>query len=528
MGTARTTLAIARAALLERLRSHSFLVMMALTALSAWHLVPPAGSTRAPMHFGDARVLNTAAGIGATVACMSILWLVLIGFYLVNSSIRRDEDTGVGQIIATTQVGKVTYLLGKTLANFAVLLSILGAVCVTLAVVLAVKGEGGSFDLAALWLPMLALVPPPLAIVAALAVASEVLLPRWRGVVNIGFFFLWTFLLIASMELTKRIPIHTPIGQVGDVFAIREVVDAMENDLIAVKPDHRRGQIAINFPFSENVVRTFVFHGFDRPFPLWAYRWIWVGFSALLVAAVAAPFRRFDPSGRGAPAGTDSSPAVGATAGRRRLHLSIPRLATGSAFLTLLQSELRLLLLGHSRWWWLVTGGLFVACIAAPLDVAHRYILPGLWLWQVLLLSKLGSREVEARTTEIVFAAPRPLLRQLPVSLAAGVALLLCLGLPVLLRELAVGHPAGAFGVVAGAIFLPALALALGTWTNGGKAFELLLTILWYGSMNDAPPLDFAGALAPTAGTATALVYLGLGGAFAILAVPGRIKQFRL
>ena len=528
MGTAHTMLAIARAAVLERVRSQSFLVTMAITVLSAWHLVPAAGSTRAPMHFGDARALNTAAGIGATVACMCVLWLVLIGFYLVSSAVRRDEDTGVGQIIATTQVGKATYLLGKTLANFAVLLAILGAVCATLAAVLAVKGEGGSFDLAALWLPMLVLVPPPLAVVAALAVASEVLLPRWRGLVNVGYFFLWTFMLVASMELTKRTPIHTAIGQVADVFAIREVVNDMEDDLITVKPDHRRGQMAINFPFSENVGRTFVFHGFDRPFPLWAYRWTWVGISALLVGAAAGPFQRFDPSRRGSPAGADSSRAVGSSPGRHRLRLSIPNLSTNSPFLTLLQSELRLLLLGHSGWWWLVTGGLFVACVAAPLDAAHRYVLPGLWLWQVLLLSKLGSREVEARTTEIVFAAPRPLLRQLPASLAAGVALLLGLGLPVLVRELAAGRPAGALGVVAGALFLPALALALGTWTNGGKAFELLLTILWYGSMNDAPPLDFTGALAPTAGPGMAFAYLALGGAFAFLAVPGRVKQLRL
>jgi len=437
MGTVRTTLAIARAAVLERVRSQSFLVTMAITVLSAWHLVPPAGSSRAPMHFGDARALNTAAGIGATVACMCILWLVLIGFYLVSSAVRRDEDTGVGQIIATTQVGKATYLLGKTLANFAVLLAILGAVCVTLAAVLALKREGGPFDIVALWLPMLVLVPPPLALVAGLAVASEVLLPRWRGLVNVGYFFLWTFMLVASMELTKRVPLHTPAGQVMDAFAIREVVNDMEGDLIAVEPDHKRGQIAINFPFSEKVARTFVFHGFDDALPLWAYRWTWVGLSALLVAAAAVPFQRFDPSGRGAPAGPDSSPVVGATARRRRLHLSIPMLRTGSPFLTLLQSELRLLLLGHSRWWWLMAAGLFAACVAAPLDIAHRYVLPGLWLWQVLLLSKLGSREVEARTTEIVFAAPRPLLRQLPASLAAGVALLLGLGLPVLLRELA-------------------------------------------------------------------------------------------
>lgn len=527
MGAAGTIFAIARAAVLQRVRSHSFLVTMVITVLSTWQLVPPAGATRAPMHFGAVRALNTPAGIGACVACMCTLWLALIGFYLVSSAIKRDEDTGVGQIIATTRVGKVAYLLGKALSNLAVLLSVLAAACVTVVAVLAVKGEGGSFDLVELLLPMLVLVPPPLAVVSALAVGAEVLLPRWRGLVNVAYFFVWCLVFVAAMELTKGIPLRTPAGQLGDLFAVREVMGSMEDDLVAQLPDHRRGQLQINFPFSDRVDRTFIFHGFRDTFPLWAYRWIWFGVAGLLVAAAALPFRRFDPSGRRGGAGGETTAGVGASAPRRGSRLSLPMLRTDSPLVTLLQGELRLLLLGHSRWWWLVTVGLWVASAAAPLDVAHQYLLPCLWFWQVLLLSKLGSREVEARTTELVFAAPSPLARQLPAALAAGAVLLAGLGLPVLLRELVAGRVAAGLGVVAGAVFLPALALALGTWTNGSKAYELLLTILWYGSMNSAPALDYAGAQAGVLGFTTPLAFLALGGLLAAVAIPGRLKQLR-
>jgi hypothetical protein len=528
MESLRTILAIARADLLQRVRSYAFLVIMAVTVLSAWQLVPPAGSTRAPMHFGPVRPLNTAAGIGATVACMCILWIALIGFYLVSSAIKRDADTGVGQIIATTKVGKATYLLGKWLANFAVLLAIPGAVCVTLVVVLLVKGEGGHFDLLQLWLPMLVLVPPPLALVAALAVVGEVLLPRWRGAVNILYFFLWTFLMIASMELAKGIPLRTPAGQISDLFAMRTVTSAMEDDLLALRPDHRRGQVAINFPFSDKIDGTFAFHGFDHPFPLFWSRWIWLALAALLVSAVAVPFRRFDPVDRNTRVGERARTATpGAARARTAWRLAIPAFPTRSAFLTLLQSELRLMLLGRSAWWWLVTAGLLVASATAPLAAAHRYILPGLWFWHVLVLSRLGSKETAARTTEIVFSAPRPLVRQLPAALAAGWVLTLALGLPVLLRELLVANVSGCVGVVAGALFLPAAAFALGTWTNGSKLFEVAFTVLWYGAMNDAPPLDFSGASAGAQGPGIVVSYLLLALACVALAVPGRLKQLR-
>lgn len=532
MGSLRSVLAIALADFRQRSRSYSFLVILALTVFSAWRLVPDAGSTRAPMHFDDVRALNTAAGIGGSVAAMCALWLFFVGFYLVSNAVRRDEETGVGQIIATTQVGKATYLFGKALSNLAVLLAILAAVSATLVLVLAVKGEGGGWDLAQLWLPLWLLVPPSLALVAALAVVAEVVLPRLRGLVSVGYFFLWTFVLMLPLVIFKAVPLATPAGQVTDLFAMRTVVAAMETDLRAVKPDHREMEVQINFPFSDRVGRTFEFKGFHGVFPLWLYRFAWFGAAALLVALAAVPFRRFDPAARRVGRGRRGPPSAGVPSGEEAVAawdrpVALPAVETRSPFLGLLQSELRLMLHGRSRWWWLVTAGLLVASAAAPLAIAHRYVLPGLWFWQVLVLSQLGAREVSSRTTEIVFAAPSPLVRQLPAALAAGLGLTLALGAPVLVRQLLTGQPGAALGVAAGALFLPALALAAGTWTNGTKLFEVALTVLWYGAMNDAPPLDFAGGLAGPEPSPTVLAYLGLGVLFALLAVPGRLKQLR-
>lgn len=532
MGSLRSVLAIALADFRQRSRSYSFLVILALTVFAAWRLVPDAGSTRAPMHFDDFRPLNTAAGIGGSVAAMCALWLFFVGFYLVSNAVRRDEETGVGQIIATTRVGKATYLFGKALSNLAVLLAILGAVSLTLVLVFAVKGEGGGWDLVQLWLPLWLLVPPSLALVAALAVVAEVMLPRLRGLVSVGYFFLWTFVLMLPMVILKTVPLATPTAQISDLFALRTVVVAMETDLRVVKPDHREMEVQINFPFTDRVGRTFEFRGFRGVFPLWLFRFAWFGVAALLVALAAIPFRRFDPAGAVTGRGRRAPPSEGAAATAEAppvwdRPVALPAVETRSPFLTLLQSELRLMLHGRSRWWWLVTAALLIATAAAPLPIAHRYILPGLWFWQVLALSPLGSREVSSRTTEIVFAAPRPLGRQLPAALAAGLGLTLVLGAPVLARQLVAGQPGSALGVLAGALFLPALALAAGTWTNGSRLFEVLFTVLWYGAMNDAPPLDFAGALAGVEPSPTVLAYLGIGLLLALLAVPGRLKQLR-
>jgi hypothetical protein len=47
----------------------------------------------------------------------------------------------------------------------------------------------------------------------------------------------------------------------------------------------------------------------------------------------------------------------------------------------------------------------------------------------------------------------------------------------------------------AGAVFIPALALALGVWTRSGKAFEAIYTGLCYAVIQQAAPLDFMGAV---------------------------------
>ena len=178
---------------------------------------------------------------------------------------------------------------------------------------------------------------------------------------------------------------------------------------------------------------------------------------------------------------------------------------------------------GRSRRWWLVSAGLLLASALAPLPAAHRFLLPVLWLWQLPVLAPLGAREIVARTSEIVFATPRPLTRQLPAAFAAGAALLIALGLPVAVRELAAARPLAALGVVGGALFLTGLALACGTWTNSTRLFEMLLPLLVYGAHKGMPPLDFTGANAsPASASGSAR------GCSSRLSVGGQAKQVQL
>jgi hypothetical protein len=62
------------------------------------------------------------------------------------------------------------------------------------------------------------------------------------------------------------------------------------------------------------------------------------------------------------------------------------------------------------------------------------------------------------------------------------------------IRLMLAGDWPGAYAWLAGALFIPAMALALGVWTESRKPFEGLYTAWWYlGPLHHIPKLDFMG-----------------------------------
>lgn len=57
--------------------------------------------------------------------------------------------------------------------------------------------------------------------------------------------------------------------------------------------------------------------------------------------------------------------------------------------------------------------------------------------------------------------------------------------------------------LVAGALFIPSLALALGIWSGGSKTFEVIYVVWWYiGPAHQIPGLDFMGTTAASSSPA--------------------------
>ncbi|MCX6303779.1 MAG: hypothetical protein NT040_02315 [Bacteroidetes bacterium] len=514
---------IAKADFLERVRSYYFLIALGACVFLIYSFVPPLDAGYRMVTLGNYRGFYNSAWIGSMVS-MCVPFFALVGFYVVSNAVQRDITTGVGQIIATTRITRLQYLTGKLISNFAVLLLMLLVIAAMTVVMFLVRGETSHLEPGKLLLPLLLLTAPAMFILASVALFFDALPGVGRGFVNIAYFFLWTVLVSASL--------WTPAS---DVLGVNTCMLEITNAVSVVHPDWN-GQSGTGIMITDQVAacKVFTWQGMNWTSTIFLYRIFWMVMAFGLVLAASVFFNRFDtPEVRErrerstwfrkkkSAAFKGDAIAIGAR------YRDLPEMQAGFSFAGLVKAELRLMTRGKSNLWMIVTAGLFIASAFAPLGIALKYILPLLWFFQVLILSKLGSREITHRCNEYIFSAAFPLQRQLPATLSAAALITISLALPVFVRVLAGGNFYGAYAILAGALFVPAFAVASGILTGGSKLFEVLFTVMVYGMLNGAPFFDLTGAIKESHTMGVAHYLLGITAILLLVAFSGRKRQIR-
>jgi hypothetical protein len=526
----RAIFAIARADFLERVRRYSFL----LTLLFAVFLGYCAATGRITLHLGDYRGVYTSAWIGALVAVVTTCFVSLAGFYIVKNAIDRDRQTGVGQILAATPLSRVSYALGKFLSNLAVLSSMVVVLAIAAVAMQFFAAEDSHLDTIALLAPFLLIALPSMALTAAFAVLFETLPLLRGGLGNVAWFFFWAILGIGLPELSGNHRL--------DPMGLMTVADSMIEGARANIPGYKDSFSLTIADVPAKIVDTFRWQGVPWSGEMILLRAGWMLAAVTIVLLAALFFDRFDPVSwffpsvpkskkgsanrvtEGSYTKTSSSPKATAA-----VHLT-PLASTvhTGAFGRLYAAELRLALQGLRWWWYAVAAGLLIAQFAAPLEISRGPLLGTAWIWPVLILSAMGARESRFGTRALLFSCANILPRQLVACYLAGFTVAALTGAGAGVRLLLARNFLGLFAWLAGALFLPALALALGTLSGSGKPYEALLTAIWYvGPMNRTPGLDFTGTASGPRTIHYAVIYVALAIIFLISAYVTRARQLR-
>jgi len=503
MNGLRALYALMRAGYLNKVRTYRFLIVLGLTIAAGYIFVPAPDANYVTLGWGSSttfyRGVYDSAWIGAMVAMLTGIFLALTGFYVVNDTIKRDDQTRVGQIIATTPLGNSTYTLGNTLCNFMVLSTMNAIIFLTAIGMQLVRGEDLTINLWALMAPFLGLVLPVMFLVSAVAVMFETRPVLRGGVGNVAYAFIWMF----SLPL---------LSESVDLFGINTILSSMGAAGLARYPEIAHNSFILGygggFPMGRTLA-TFTWDGIRWTTQILQTRLLLVGLATGIALLASVRFSRFDPARE---TGKTTEPPLDVLDVKEVDEYTVPPLQVQLKplgeeelrfrFGPMLLAECRLIL-GElrdvpvfGRYGYSVAGALIVAGLLLPLDVARGMMLPLAWLLPVLIWSKLGTRETRYRTDQLVFSSANILRRQLPAAWLAGVLLAVVTGSGVALNLALHGEWPVVLAVAVGALFIPSLALCLGVWTGSSKSFEFIYALLWYiGPLNQVEPLDFMGAL---------------------------------
>ena len=534
---------VARADFAERVRRYSFLVVMGLTVFAAYMFVPPYGSAYTSFVVASHRGYYNSPWVGTLFGVVAVTLLALIGFYFVKNSIARDHSTRVGQIIASTSVSKTDYVLGKWLSNVAVLAAILAVMTVMAPIMQLIRAEDTHLDLLALITPIWMMGLPALALVAALAVLFESIPFLRGGLGNVVYFFLWGPVLMGTTA-RQLVAGHggTPFP---DFAGVSRTMINIQRQLDAAGIDPNHGTFGVIGPREGAEFMRFWWSGMDWTLPMLLERLAWAGL-ALAVAMIAAiPFDRFDPARGGLlrlgkrfrPAATaakvqlDNGNADVAVASNRRVEVRLTPLVQTSAVSSLwtaIMAELRLMLQGRSKWWYLVAAGLVISIPLVPSQLAAQLLFAAASIWPILIWSAMGNREVRFNTHEVIFSIAHPLRRQLPAAWLAGVVVTALTGSGFAIRMMIFGEWQYLSGWIVGVMFVPSLALAMGVWSGGSRLFEIVYLMLWYISKeNGATAFDYRGATPEAIASGIPYYYLAISIVLVAMAFAGRFRQLR-
>ncbi|ASA19542.1 ABC transporter permease [Paenibacillus donghaensis] len=505
MGAFRTIYNIARADFLERIRRFSFLVILGITIMAAYFFVPPAEGGYVTLYLDYYRGIYNSAWVGASVAISTTLFLSLFGFYLVKNSIKRDEENGFGQIIASTSVSKFKYLIGKSISNFSVL-SIIALVVILITIIMQlIRGEVTKIELWQLISPFLFLTFPIIAIVSALSVLFETLKALKGTLGNVIYFMLF----IVFITCSSYIPFGTDI-----------ITNRMVNDLTSLEPNYT-GSFGIGFlTLGEKPIQLFEWQGIHWSGPLIGQQLTPFLYAFLLVLVAAVFFRRFQevPYAADTDSGQEesetssdkSSQGTDPTDNTRDLNwaeqnnqsVSPTRAATltpvtvRDSFLSLVFAEWRLMMKGIAPAWYVVAIALIFLGLLMPLSTSTEWMIwPFTWIWPLIFWSGMGNREYRYQTYFLIASSPRFVSRQLTAVWFSGFLLTCITGIGMLVRFIFVGDVEHLALWISAALLIPSFALATGVLTKTNRTFEILYMIIWYiGPINKMPFLDFMGS----------------------------------
>lgn len=478
---------------LQRARSYQFLIILCASLAFAYTLIPAPGATYSTVQIGEYLGNYNSAWIGYVTAIMASIFVTLMGYYLINNSIKIDQTTKVGLIVAATSITNFHYLIAKFLGNFLILLSVVMLIFIVSIVLFFMYGSGYPFEITQFVSAYLLIPIPTVFFISALAVVLEVFFGNKSVLQNGVFFVLFMIMLAQGRE----------IGEYRDLFGTNFPTQEMEKQVNQItKIDNQ--SLNLGFIISSKALdKRFDFSGVSIPLPYILFRTAWALLGLLLIFITSQFFHRFELKERLVLRSKKGKPTqvVSETSSHQEIDLALlPTLEKSMSIWPVFKTELLMMLRKGSKWLWALNLGGMIALIFAPIEPAHQIVLPILWFLQVHRWADLVTKEKSHQMHYFIFSSFKPVQRLLSAQWLAAITLAVGLALPLILRYAILGELLPMTAIMVGAVFIIALTSFIGISTGGKRLFEILFFFIAYMNVNGLPFTDYFGGVNQSSG----------------------------
>lgn len=457
---------IAKADFKERTRRFSFLVLCVLSVLAAFLFVPNPDSEMTSIAV-DARYFSQATNWTwipmASALCTGVL-LPVTGFFYLRNSLSLDRKTGIVDLVYTSPVGRVTYLLGKYLSNLLILLCMLLVVSLTAFCMTILQCPGMEISAAHCFSYFLCIVPG-IFLCAALSLMAEAV-PLFQGRIGVWmagsvYFVVYVVCLSSLFDDSQGI-----IIRLFDMTGFLWLKDSINQSVYNITG--KAAQVAM-FVYEEGMIKN---HRLPELFfaplsfsPGRLFEKISMMVLGIVLCMASSLFmRRYEKNGKIVS------------------HLEKVHKKTNGY--GLFMTEFFLTFRSCSAVWLIVMFLLWLSMFFADLETAQDI----LWIlsiaWSCILFSEYGCREKKHNLNMLLPTLFHAYSYQLLIRFIVGASVSLLVSAPVILRTASAGEFSGAAAGIIFAFFIPALAIFLGQITGTERLFEIIFLMICYVMLN--------------------------------------------
>lgn len=472
---------------LQYIRSYSFLLVIAISLYISFSFIPSPKANYTTIRFGSYSGAYNATWIGLVTAILSSVFLSFFGFFLINGTVKKDIETRIGKIIASTSISNFSYLITKALANFLVLLSILVLAFLMSILLFFLYGKEFQFNISEFVVPYLCISIPSLFFIAIFSLVLEVLIPKqtiFQYVVFISCFF-YVLFSVSNVKSTSSF----------DLFGIQEPLEKVSKQISEININ-TKNTLTIGFVSGGRdvnkiiTVRRVVFSN-----AYFFQRFSWIVFGIALLYLSSFFFHRFNLDEKEANQEKESIEQYSIKSASFQLATNETEIKPSFGLLPLIKIEFALLSRKNTKLLLTATIIGMASMFFLPIEIGHQYILPLLWFFQVIVWSDIETKDTTLRTFFFTASSYKPLNRLFISRILAGVLWALLIATPLLIRMLFKTDFISILNIILGGIFIVLLAVFLGVITQSKKLFEIVFFFLVYCNLNLIAITDYLGAL---------------------------------